>query len=96
MEYDVGQEVGSTAEVVAQDRSIVDGLLLSGVGIEVATYALKPIGDMTGTTAVGALKCGMFYKMSHARIGTFFVARASTHYVATVKHRRYSVLHDEA
>lgn len=85
---DVGKQIDGPRKVFAHHGGIIYGLLLGGIGVQVAAYALQPVGDVAGTPAVRTLKSHVFYKMSHAAVGSLLVACAGTHHVSAIRHPR--------
>ena len=56
VEGDIEEQVEGSGEVLPQGGTVIDGMLLTRVGIQVASYSLHAIDDVPRTTALCALK----------------------------------------
>lgn len=66
VEDDVGKEVNSPCCMVVKDGGIVDGRLLGGVSLQVASYAFEAVENVPCPATAGAFEGGVLAEMSKA------------------------------
>ena len=76
VEDDVHEQRQRAPEVLAEEGGVVDGLFLSGVGIEVAAHALHAVEDLHGGEVGSALEGHVFHEVCHAALAVELVACA--------------------
>ena len=78
-EDDIHQQRQGTAQVLAQEGGIVDGLFLARVGIQFATHALHAVQNLNGSEVASALEGHVFYQMCHTTLAVQLMARTGRH-----------------
>ena len=96
VEHQVGKNVHSIGEEIAEDGGIIYRFLLVGEGVEVASEAFQAVVDVETSPAFGAFESHVFDKMSHAGVGRLFVAGTGLDDVAAVDHVGLSGFEDDA
>lgn len=66
VEDDVGKEVDGPRYMVVKDGGIVDGRLLGGVSLQIASYAFEAVENVPCPATAGTFEGGVLAEMSKA------------------------------
>ena len=88
VEDDIRQQVNRTADMVLQNRRIVNGIGLGSEGVEVAAHLFETVDDIKCRTPHRSLEGNVLAEMGHALFTGLFAGRTSVHLIAAIDHRR--------
>ena len=67
-----------------QDGSIIHGVFLVGVGVEVASHTFKAVDNMDSVPAFGSLECGVFAIVGYSLQFSAFIAGTGIDFISAV------------
>jgi len=77
-EHDVAEHVDGLSQMLACGGSMIDGVLLVGEGIELATYALEGVQNLYGGATASPLERHVLTEVGQALLALLLVARAAS------------------
>ena len=88
MEKHVGKKLHTALQILSKRRGIDAGLLLGGVGVELAAHAVDAVEDMEGFAFFGAFENGVFDEMGKSLLVFGLVAGAHVDINPAMHHGR--------
>ena len=96
MEYDIGKQLQTPLQMLAQCRCINTGFLFRGEGVQLAPHSVYAVAYVVRFPVFGPFEYGMFYKMGYALFGPLFIPRTYVYVYTRMGHYRIVLSENDA